>query len=490
MIRRCKTLITDAELGSAKIACYSNTGMLLVDIIQEEIKEWHSSTERQLMLDAQRYYKGDTDILKRKRTAVGEGGQLEEVENLANNKLVHNFIRKLVDQKTGYLLSNPLTIQTNNEDYKKILDNIFDKSFMKLIKNLGKDAVNKGIAWIQIYYNEEGELRFKRLLSEEIIPLWKDSEHTKLDALIRVYEVMVYEGKSKKTVQKVEYWDTKQVLRYVNENGNLIPDVEAPEDVGHFSMVDDKENKQSFTWSKVPFVYFKYNDEEQPLIKFVKSLVDDYDRNKSDNSNNLEDLPNSIYVIKNYDGADLGKFRKNMNLYRAVKVTDEGGVDTKSLDINVEAYKTHIEQTRKDIYEFGRGIDTQNDKFGNSPSGIALKFLYNDLDMDCDIIETEFQASLEYLLWFINKHLINTTQGDFTNENVEFIFNRDTLINETDTINNCRASAGVISDETITSKHPWATKDELEKMKNQEVNNLDKHSGYGNFGKQDGEVDE
>lgn len=471
-------MITNTELGSAKITCYSNTGMPLVDIIQEEIKEWHSSTERQLMLDGQRYYNGDTDILKRKRTAIGEGGQLEEVENLANNKLVHNFIRKLVDQKTGYLLSKPLTIQTDNENYKKILDDIFDKSFMKLIKNLGKDAVNKGIAWIQIYYNEEGELRFKRLPSEEIIPLWKDSEHTKLDALIRVYEIIVYEGKTKKTIQKVEYWNTKGVLRYINENGNLIPDIEAPEDTGHFSVVDDKGNKQSFTWSKVPFVYFKYNDEEQPLIKFVKSLADDYDRNKSDNSNNLEDLPNSIYVVKNYDGTSLGEFRKNMSLYRAAKVTDEGGVDTKSLDINVEAYKTHIEQTRKDIYEFGRGVDTQSDKYGNSPSGIALKFLYNDLDMDCNIIETEFQASLEYLLWFINKHLINTGQGDFTNENVDFIFNRDTLINETDSINNCRASIGIIADETITSNHPWATKDELDKMKKQKEE--DKQT-YPNF---------
>lgn len=468
----------------------ANTQMTTEEIIQEEIKEWHSSTVRQLMLDGQRYYEGDTDILKRKRMAIGEGGELEEVKNLANNKLIHNFVRKLTDQKVGYLLSKPLSIQTKNKQYKKILDNVFNKSFMRLIKNLGKDAVNKGIAWAQIYYNEEGQLRFKRLPSEEIIPLWKDSEHTKLDALIRVYEITVYEGRTKKTIQKVEYWDTKQVLRYVEYKGRLIPDVEAPEDTGHFSVVDDKGNKQSFTWSKVPFVYFKYNDEEQPLIKFVKSLVDDYDKNKSGNSNNLEDLPNSIYVLKDYDGENLGEFRRNMSIYRAVKVTGDGGVETRNLEINVEAYKTHIEQTRRDIYEFGRGVDTQSDKFGNSPSGIALKFLYNDLDMDCNIIETEFQASLEYLLWFVDQHLINTGQGDYTNENVEFVFNRDTLINETDSISNCQNSVGIISDETIVANHPWSTKDELEKIKRQKE---EYETVYPNFPLEEppeGEVDE
>lgn len=486
--------ITDTELTNAKIAYYSNTRMPLVEMIQEEIKEWEKSNLRKLMMTGQKYYLGDADILERKRTVIGEGGQQEEVNNLANNKLVHNFVRKLVDQKVGYLLSKPLSIQTDNEYYQEFLTNIANKSFLKLLKNLGKDAINKGKAWIQVYYNEEGKLRFKRLPSEEIIPLWKDSEHTKLDAVIRVYEIEAYEGKEKKAIKKVEYWDTKRVLRYVEDKGKLIPDVDAPEGTGHFDIIDKEGNHQPYVWNKVPFIYFKYNDEEQPLIKFVKSLVDDYDKQKSDNSNNLEDLPNSIYVIKNYDGTDLGEFRKNMSLYRAVKVTDEGGVDTKTLEINVEAYKTHIEQTRKDIYEFGRGVDTQSDKFGNNPSGISLKFLYNDLDLDCNIIETEFQASLEYLLWFIDQHLINTGQGDFSNENVEFIFNRDTLINETDAINNCKSSVGIISDEKIIANHPWVTdiQEELEKLKFQEDDDLNNHSSYGNFGKieQDGEVDE
>ncbi|EDS78205.1 phage portal protein, SPP1 family [Clostridium botulinum C str. Eklund] len=468
----------------------ANNTMTLEEIIQEDIKDWKSSQVRRLMLEGQKYYKGDTDIINRKRMAIGEGGELQEIKNLANNKLVHNFVRKLVDQKVGYLLSKPLAIQTNNIQYKELLDDIFNKSFMKLLKNLGKDCINKGIAWAQIYYNEDGELRFKRLPSEEIIPLWKDSEHTKLSVVIRVYEVEVYEGHTKKTITKVEYWDTEKVLRYVEYEGNLIPDVEAPEDTGHFSMVDDKGNTKSFTWSKVPFVYFKYNDEEQPLIKFVKSLVDDYDRNKSDNSNNLEDLPNSIYVLKDYDGTNLGEFRKNMSLYRAVKVTGEGGVETRNLEINVEAYKTHIEQTRKDIYEFGRGVDTQSDKFGNSPSGIALKFLYNDLDLDCNIIETEFQASLEYLLWFINQHLINTGQGDCTNENVDFIFNRDTLINESDSISNCQNSVGIISNETIVANHPWATKDELEKIKKQKEQQEDVYPKFPLDDDSNGDTDE
>ncbi|HID0765639.1 TPA: phage portal protein, partial [Clostridium botulinum] len=89
--------------------------------------------------------------------------------------------------------------------------------------------------------------------------------------------------------------------------------------------------------------------------------------------------------------------------------------------------------------------------------------------------------------WFVNQHLINTGQGDFTNENVEFVFNRDTLINETDSINNCQSSVGIISDETIVANHPWATKDELEKIKKQKE---ERESMYPNFPLEEAPEDE
>lgn len=451
----------------------AKSAMTLEDIIENEIREWLESMERQWMLTGQRYYEGETDILCRKRTVIGDNGELFEVKNLANNKLVHNFVRKLVDQKVGYLLGLPLTVQTNNKEYQELLNEIFDKQFMRTLKNLGKEAVNKGKAWLHVYYNEEGQLSFKKIPSEEIIPLWKDAAHTELDAVIRVYELEAFEGKEKKIITKVEFWNKEGVRRYVLENGELIPDVEAGEFSGHFQVVTNGQ-EMDMNWERVPFVCFKYNDEEIPLVKYVKSLVDDYDKHVSDHSNNLEDLPNSIYVIRNYDGTDLGEFRRNLSIFRAVKVTDEGGVDTLDLKIDSEAYKVHIEQLRKDIYEFGRGVDTQTERFGGDRSGVALRFLYADLDMDCNIIETEFQASLEQLRWFIDQHIVNTMGKDFSGETVEFIFSRDIIINEAEVINMARNSVGILSDETIVANHPWVVnvQEEMERIRRQRQDDL------------------
>ncbi|QTH44951.1 phage portal protein [Cohnella sp. LGH] len=459
----------------------ARTAATLEQIIQLEIGDWRKSDKRMWMEIGERYYRNKTDIYDRQRTAIGASGAKEIVGNLANNKLANAFARKLVDQKVGYLFGKPLSVQTENSTYAAEWKEIFKPAMFRRIQSTGKQAVNMGISWWFVHYDNAGKLSFRKMKSPEIIPLWADEDHTILDAVIRDYEVTVYEGLQRKTVRKIEWWDTQGVRRYVVDGTGLTPDVEAGAVGSHFTVkVGDKE--QGMNWERVPFICWKYNEEEQPLVEIIKSLVDDYDRNKSDNSNNLEDLPDSIYEVKNYSGTNPGEFRKNLATYRTAFVNDDGGIKAVNLELNVEAYKTHMEQARKDIYEFGRGVDTQGVDIGSAPSGIALKFLYSDLDLDASLMETEFQASLEQLRWFVDTHLFNSKQVDYSGEDLSFIFNKDMPIDETAIITAIKDSVGILSDETLVAQHPWV-KDvlaELERIKKQKEEALKRMAdGYG-----------
>lgn len=81
--------------------------------------------------------------------------------------------------------------------------------------------------------------------------------------------------------------------------------------------------------------------------------------------------------------------------------------------------------------------------------------MYSDIDLDANCMETEFQAAFEDLLFFVNSYFANAGIGNFENEKVNVIFNRDILINEGEAIANCGESRGLISDETIIKMHPW-----------------------------------
>ncbi|ASS76829.1 phage portal protein [Tumebacillus algifaecis] len=473
-------MATETQRLSEIIA--ANAPLSLEQIIKLEIDEWKRSEHLKWMQEGRRYYRVDHEIRSRKRMMIGEGGMLQENKNLSNRKLIHSFVRKLVDQKIGYLLSKPISIQTGEKVYAELLADIFDKPFLRTMKNVGKDSISAGIGWLQVYYDENGILSFKRHRPEEIIPLWRDAEHTELDAVIRVYDVEQYVSSKKQTVTKVEFWDLRGVRRYtlnppglVSGVSGLVPDEDMPES-GHFIVSQGDDDEVQTNWERIPFVPFKYNDDELPLIAALKSLVDEYDLQTSDNANNIADSPNSILVLKDYDGQDLGEFRRNLSQVRAIKVSGErGGVEPLSIDLNTDALEKHLDRIRKDIYEFGRGVDTQAERLGNSPSGEALKFLYQDLDLDANDIENEFQASLEQLLWFVDRHIFNTAGRDYSDEQVDFIFNRDIMINETEAVNNVRNSAGTVSEETLVANHPFVTDVslELERLRKQRQSELD-----------------
>ena len=111
-----------------------------------------------------------------------------------------------------------------------------------------------------------------------------------------------------------------------------------------------------------------------------------------------------------------------------------------------------------------------------------IQSMYSDIDLDANGMETEFQASFDKVLWFVDNYLSHKGFGDFESEKAQIIFNKDILINETDAINNCAKSEGIISKKTIVSQHPWVTDVEAELA---EMKKEDELEPYGNLGSGD-----
>ena len=112
------------------------------EFLEQEIARWKNSPQRIMQIKGHLYYDNEHDILKRKRTMIGEGGKLQTVENLPNNRIIDNQYGKMVNQKANYLLGQPFVVESDNEQYTELLKKIFNKKFMKILKNGGKAALN------------------------------------------------------------------------------------------------------------------------------------------------------------------------------------------------------------------------------------------------------------------------------------------------------------------------------------------------------------
>ena len=287
------------------------------EFLEQEIMRWKGSPERIMQIKGQLYYQNEHDILTRKRTMIGEDGKLQVVENLPNNRLIDNQYAKMVNQKANYLLGQPFAIDGKNELYTELLKQVFNKRFMKTLKNGGKAALNHGISWLFPYYTKDGEFSFRLFPGYEILPIWEDSEHTILAGAIRLYLVAGYDGIKPTIIEKVEVFDMQGIHCYILDGNVLIPDLTVEEQDCAYVM----NNGKPLNWAKIPLIPLKYNEQEIPLIKKVKSLQDGINVMLSDFENNMqEDARNTILVLKNYDGTNLGEFRKNLATFGAVKV--------------------------------------------------------------------------------------------------------------------------------------------------------------------------
>lgn len=436
--------------------------------IEYEINSFRTSPKRRDMLLGERYYLGLHDILSRKRTAIGEGGKTVELDNLPNNRIVDNRYKMLVDQKTNYLLGQPITVRSDNRSFVSGLKEYFSKDFMRIMKGICEDSLNGGIAWLYIYYDGTGRLRFKSFKPYEIIPGWADSAHTRLDYAIRLYKIEWYHDNRLEEIEKVEVYEAKGISCFTLKSGHLHLDEFKP----YYSI-----GGNGYGFDRIPLIAFKYNPKELPLIKNVKSLQDGLNVLLSNFQNSMEeDVRNTILVIKNYDGEDLGQFRRNLSAYGAVKVKtvdgSAGGVETLNIDVNAENYKAIIDIFKKAIVENGKGYDAKDERLSGSPNQMNIMSMYSDIDLDANGMETEYQAALEQVLYFVinDMRLHNTNAEDA----VEFVFNRDILISESEAIDNCIKSASVLSEETIIAQHPWV--DDVEA----ELKRKNKQDGYAN----------
>ena len=480
---------------NSKIARLAVTGKPQEDFLFANITEFKDSKKVKAMLEAQRYFGNDNTVINdKKRYFHGREGSKHELTALSNTKLSHPFVFKLVTQKINYLLSNEFEIDTKDTKYKDLLKvDYFNKKFLRTLKRSVHNAVINGLSWVQVYYDDAGLLNFKRIPSDEVIPFWSDDDHTILDAVIRFYTILEYQPSGgKKEITKVEYYDKSGVWYYELKDGKLLLDKEkavvgegntqVPQAnfVAKYPDEAGQEQTDNMLWTKIPFVCFKYNSDEIPLLKLIKPMVDDYDETSSELSNMIKDIPNAIKVIKGYSGEDKEEFARNLAIFRTLFVAADGAVDSLDTPIDATPYDSQLDRLRQDIHHFASAVDTQNADLGNA-SGVAIQFRYADLDIDMSNLEGELQQSFEELAFFIDLDLQMKGKGDFTASEFEIEFNKVSVMNESEMITNAKESTGVISDETILSHHPWV-KDptaELARLKKERQDAMDEFNDGG-----------
>jgi len=411
----------------------SDNPSVLSRFIDDAVKTDRQSPIKEKMSEGLKYYDYKHDILKFRLFYYNEDGKLVEETNRSNIKIPHAFFTEQVDQKVQYLLSNPVEFETADTELKTYLEEYIDDDFQLMLQEMVEGASKKAYEFAYVYRATSGKLLFKVADSRKVVVIYDDMNE--VIAIIRYYDTDITKDNRKVTVTKAELWDTEKTWFFVSSsdyNNRFISDESQEINPRFHQVVEDSDgNLLGKGFGYIPFLKLSNNKNEKTDLEPIKALIDDYDLMACALSNNLVDFDHPIYAVKGYGKDNLDELVTNLRTKKTVGVSQEGGIDVKTVDIPVTARKTKLETDKEAIYKFGMAFDSSQVGDGNI-TNIVIKSRYSLLDLKCNKTEIRLRAFIKQLLDIIILDINERYHKSFKRQQVEVVITRSTLINQTD----------------------------------------------------------
>ncbi|CAI2675749.1 hypothetical protein AKUG0406_PHAGE200290 (plasmid) [Apilactobacillus kunkeei] len=432
------------------------------------------------------YYKGRnlisrtgslTNIEQAKQQADDAKKDKRDPIRKANNRVSSNFYQILVDQEAGYLATNDPSIDVGDDKINQKIKVILGDSLALTMQNLIIDVSNAGVGWIHYWIDSNNNFKYGIVTPEQVYPIYADNLENEVVAVERVYQVLNTDPKSSKTYNTiVEYWDDTTCTSYVVDNNSTFSPY------NQFDIVDVSTNETSGVGNvfehglgRVPFIKFRKNMYEKPELDKVKGTIDVYDKVYNGFANDLQDIQQTLMVLKGYGGVNLDEFMDALRTYKAIKVDADGDVDQLQIEIPVEARQTMLEITKQKIFDEGQGIDPDKFMDNGALSGKAIKGLYAHLDLKATTTEKNFRQGLGSLIRAILRYL---NVNDWETRNVSQTWIKNAIQDELERAQALQALGPYMSEWSIARANPFVddVDAELEHLADEKIN----ADGYSN----------
>ncbi|WP_238902680.1 phage portal protein [Clostridium sp. YIM B02506] len=423
----------------------SDNEIIAAKALEKALAKDRISDKKKKAREGLAYYKGEHEILNYRLFYFDSNGVLKEDKYKSNIKIQHQFHTELVDQKVQYLLSNPLEVITKDEKLQEYLKEYINEQFQELLQDTIEGAANKSYEYVYAYKDFTGKLSFQIADSLGIIPIYDESDNYSLKAIVRYYDITVYDDNLKElTITKVEVWTDTHTTYYIQRKDKSGYELDKGIQINpkpHIVLEDDTAIYDGGGLGYIPFFRLDNNKYQKTDLEPIKALIDDYDLMACGLSNNLQDFQEAIYVVKGYPGDSLDELTQNLKTKKTIGVDgDNGGLEVKTIDIPVEARKTKLELDKNSIYKFGMGFDSSQIGDGNI-TNIVIKSRYALLDLKCNKAETRLRTLVRQLLKIIVDD-INSRYGTAYNyQDIEINIVRETMVNEDSVVANGKVEA-------------------------------------------------
>jgi SPP1 family phage portal protein len=408
--------------------------MLTPEEIKTFIDNDRASKKKQLARVGQRYYEAEHDIRDYRLFWIDQDGQVQEDKHRSNIKISHPFFTELVDQEVQYMLSGKDGfIKSDIPELQEQLDLYFndDEDFMSELYEVLTGCISKGFEYAFAYKNKDDRTAFQCADSLGVVEVKEKETDDGCEYVIYHYIDRI--GKDGKKIKRIQVWDEKETTFYCQEDdGKIELDKSFKVNPRPHVMWREGDGSTYFEgFGFIPFFRLDNNQKQFSGLKPIKELIDSYDLMNCGLANNIQDSNETLFVVKGFDGDNLDELHFNVKNKKIIGVGDDGDVETRVVDIPVEARRTKMEIDEKNIYRFGMGFNSAQLGDGNI-TNIVIKSRYALLDLKCNKLEIRLKQFMRKLLKVVLAEINERDGTDYKQKDVYFDFQREVMTNASD----------------------------------------------------------
>lgn len=310
-----------------------------------------------------------------------------------NNKINNDFFSEIVDFKTGYFAGKPISYSYSTTDEaeevtggveaidkatKALTDFVTRNNMYGVDMETTKYASIYGYAGRLFYIDPEGEERVMPVHGFETIILSK-TDITEPQYAIRYFKTYDINNVESWTV---EFYDNENIYTY---KGNL-------------TQLERMGEVQPHLFDYCPLQGIANNKEMLGDAEKVLSLIDDYDKTLSDNSNEVEAFAHAYLIFEGLriDDKTIEKGQASGSFVFPATGTQQGKAYYLTKNINDAFTEHHLQRLEENIYRFSRTPNLSDETFG-AASGVSLKFKLHGLETKCGMYEAKMLDAAQFM---------------------------------------------------------------------------------------------
>lgn len=391
------------------------------------------------------YYVGKHAIQNRQKITKGA----------ANNKIVANHAKYIVDMAQSYMVGNAITYAASeNYDIEPLKNAYLEQDIASLDSELVKDMGIYGRAYELVYADEQSSPRSTRLAPQNTFVCY--SQDAAGNPLFAVYYYKKYDldGNCKSTVCRI--YDDKLMYTYEAMNDS-------------YSSMTLKD-KQRHYFGAVPVIEYRNNTEMQGDYEQLIPLIDAYNLLQSDRINDKEQFVDAFLFLRNceIDSEEAKKLREE----RILMGYDNASAEYLTKALNEADTKVLRDDIKDDIHRLSHVPDLSDESFGNNLSGVAIKYKLMGFEQHVKNKERGFAKPLRTRFKLYNNFLaLKGSMLTVPAHRVDIVFTYNLPANELEVAQMISYLQGFASNETLLDRLPFVSdaKEEAEIVKREQA---------------------